>query len=104
MVEKNIVEKVNKAFTPDVFYIENESHMHSGPRTESHFKLYVVSSQFDEMSRVERQRAVNDLLSEEFEGGLHALSLRLKTKVEHEKNGVGDFVSPTCASKNKVQK
>lgn len=102
MIEENIIKKIKASLSPEVFYLENESHMHSGSRTESHFKLYIVSPRFEDLGRVERQRLVNDIVKEEFEEGLHALSLRLKTKKEHDQNGVGDFVSPSCASKNKV--
>ncbi len=101
MIEEKIKNKINKAFKPSVFYLENESHMHSGPRTESHFKLYIVSDEFKNLSRIERQRLVNDALKEEFLMGLHALSLRLKTPEEHStRDGSVDFISPQCASRS----
>ena len=101
MIEEQITEKINKNLKPEAFFLENESHMHSGPRTESHFKVYLASDSFKDLSRVERQRLVNDLMKEEFEAGLHALSMRLRTVEEHSTKGVGDFISPTCVSKIK---
>ena len=97
-VEESIKEKL-KGLSPLECYIENESHMHSGPRTESHFKIFVVSSQFENLSRVERQRAVNSLLKDEFEEGLHALSMRLKTPEEAIGFDPSTFISPNCISK-----
>ncbi|MGH1469329.1 MAG: BolA family protein [Bdellovibrionales bacterium] len=101
MIEEKIAKKINEHFKPEAFFLENESHMHSGPRTESHFKIYLASDEFVDLSRVERQRLVNDLMKEEFEAGLHALSMRLRSLKEHSEKGVGDFISPTCASKVK---
>lgn len=58
----------------------NESDLHMGhsnsPGTgESHFKIIVVSDAFSGKSHVERHRLINDLLREEFAGGVHALAL-----------------------------
>jgi BolA family transcriptional regulator, general stress-responsive regulator len=57
---------------------------HAGARAggETHYKLRMVSAAFDGLSRVARQRLVYEALAEEFNTGLHALSLDLKTPVE----------------------
>ncbi len=99
MIEEKISQKIKNKFKPTVFFLENESHMHSGLRTESHFKVYLVSNEFSGLSRIQRQRLVNDLMKEEFYKGLHGLSLRLRTVKEHGLKGVGDFISPSCISK-----
>lgn len=101
-MEKSISEKINKSLSPEVLILENESRMHSGPRTESHFKLYVVSNKFEGMTRVERQRLVNDVLAENFKQGLHALTMKLQTQGEHKEKGLGGFVSPLCSSKKQL--
>jgi len=44
--------------------------------------VVIVSPDFAGQSRVVRQRSVYALLSAEFEGGLHALSVRALTPVE----------------------
>ncbi len=100
MMEKKISQKIKNKFKPTVFFLENESHKHSGSRTESHFKVYLVSNEFNTLSKIQRQRLVNDLMKEEFDKGLHALSLRLRTVKEHSLKGVGDFISPSCVSKS----
>jgi BolA protein len=75
--------------------ITDESHLHAGRAgQESHFKLLIVDSGFAGVSRVERQRQINDLLKQEFSLGLHALSFRLLTPEEAEASG--EFRSPNC--------
>ena len=76
----------------DVHKIEvrDDSHLHAGhagarPEGETHLDLFVVSPDFAGQSRVMRQRAVYGLLTTEFEGGLHALSMRALTPDEAEK-------------------
>lgn len=96
------MEKVNAAFSPEVFEVINESHMHSGKAPESHFKLVIVTQQFQGQSIVDRHRSVNRLLDEELKtpGGIHALSLILKTPEQWAKNP--DIpASPNCRGGSK---
>ena len=90
---------LKKAFDVDFLEILNESHMHSGPRTESHYKIFLVSKDFIDLSKVERQRRVYELMKEEFHQGLHALSLRLKTPKEANK-AQKSFETPDCKHKS----
>ena len=53
---------------------------------ETDFSLTLVSPQFEGMTTIKRHRTVNSLLKEQFDGGLHALSLNLKTPAEWEKD------------------
>ena len=69
--------------------VRDDSHLHAGhagarPAGETHFDVLIVSPDFAGQSRVTRQRAVYALLSAEFEGGLHALSMRALTPEEAE--------------------
>jgi BolA protein len=75
------------ALSPTSLMLEDESGKHAGhagarPGGETHYKLRLVSAAFDGLSRVARQRLVYQALREEFDTGLHALSLDLKTPVE----------------------
>jgi BolA protein len=89
---------------PTGIEIEDESHQHSGHRIETHFKVLVVSEVFDGLSRVARQRIINDLLKQEFETGLHALTQRTHTPAEFLlQGGPGEFVSPACLGVNKIK-
>ena len=75
----------------------NESHMHNVPKnSETHFKVIVVSSQFDTIkSPIQRHRLINSLLSQELEGPVHALSIVAKSPAQWEKNA-SIPASPTC--------
>ena len=69
--------------------VRDDSHMHAGhagarPEGETHFDVVIVSPDFEGQSRVVRQRSVYALLAAEFEGGLHALSVRALTPEEAE--------------------
>ena len=75
-----ITEKLKRAFAPQRLDVVDESHRHEGhaghrPDGETHFRLYIVSDAFRGKSRVERHRMVNDLLSSELKGGVHALAI-----------------------------
>lgn len=82
--------KIRSALTPTVLVIENESHKHAGHAgnpsgaadAETHFNVRVEADAFEGMKLLARHRVINDLLKEEFEKGLHALSLKLATPGE----------------------
>ncbi|HVV32538.1 MAG TPA: BolA family protein [Vitreimonas sp.] len=74
-------------FTSGSISLVDESSLHAGhagarPGGETHYRLRIVSDEFAGLSRVARQRLVYDLLHEEFDTGLHALALELKTPEE----------------------
>ena len=75
-----ITEKLSKAFAPQSLDVVDESHQHVGhsghrPGGETHFRVYIVSEAFRGKSRLERHRLVNDALSGELAGGVHALAI-----------------------------
>ena len=85
----SIESKLTSAFNPIRLVIEDQSHMHRGhagvqdaKQAETHFSVELVSDMFRSMNRVQRQREVNKVLSDEFQKGLHALSLTCKTSDE----------------------
>jgi stress-induced morphogen len=80
-VERDIRDKLTKAFAPEVLEIVNDSHRHAGhagsPGTGmSHFTVKVVTASFAGKSRLERHRMVNDVLAEELAGKIHALAIK----------------------------
>lgn len=81
-IEERIATKIEAAFAPERLAIINESHLHAGHAGgspdgsgETHFRVRVVSPAFAAMSRIERHRALNDLLTAEIDDGVHALAL-----------------------------
>ena len=95
---QSIIEvKLNQAFSPDYLLVENESHMHNVPAgSEMHFKVQIVSSEFDGLMLLKRHRAVNKVLEEELAGPIHALSMHTFTKEEWEQRNGQVSVSPPC--------
>jgi BolA protein len=80
---------IEAAFPPAEVAVTDDSHRHAGhagarPEGETHYSVRVVSPAFAGQSRVARSRAVHAVLAAEFEGGLHALSLRLLAPGEGE--------------------
>jgi len=87
MITESLENKLRDAFSPMELVVTDESNKHVGhagwrPEGETHFHVRLVSDAFAGQSRVARQRAVYGLLKEEFDAGLHALSLDLKTPEE----------------------
>jgi BolA protein len=79
--------RLRAQFAPLACVIEDQSGQHAGhagarPGGETHYRLTLVSTAFEGLSRLERQRLVYQALREEFDTGLHALSLDLKTPAE----------------------
>jgi BolA family transcriptional regulator, general stress-responsive regulator len=75
-----ITKKLTEAFTPVSLQVLDESHQHEGhaghrPGGQTHFRVYIVSEAFKGKSRLERHRMINQLLSAEMEGGIHALAI-----------------------------
>lgn len=86
-VAEIIQQKINARLSPSVLEVTDESHLHAGHAGareggESHFRILVVSEQFEGVSRVARQRMINDILREELDGPIHALAMKTLTPAE----------------------
>lgn len=81
MTTANLIhEKLTAVFRPDVLEITDESALHAGhagarPGGETHFRVRIVASAFEGVSRVERQRRVYAALAGELKTQVHALAL-----------------------------
>jgi BolA protein len=75
------------AFRPSALTVEDDSVRHAGhagaaPGGETHFTISMVSENFAGLSRVSRSRAVHTVVGKEFQTGLHALVLILRSPDE----------------------
>ena len=75
-----ITKKLTEAFTPQSLKVEDESHQHEGhaghrPGGQTHFRVYIVSQAFKGKTRLERHRMINQILSNDLAGGVHALAI-----------------------------
>lgn len=77
---QRIEDILRRAFAPQLLEISDDSGRHAGhagsrPEGETHFHIRITSAAFAGKSRVDQHRLVNHALAQEFEAGLHALSL-----------------------------
>ncbi|MBL7479397.1 BolA family protein [Legionella bononiensis] len=93
----DIEHQLSGELSPIFLTVEDESKNHHVPEgAETHFKVTVVSSRFNELSRIARHRMVNNLLKAEFDKGLHALSMHLYTESEWNQKITPVLKSPSC--------
>lgn len=84
----NIIEtRLTEALAPTRLELVDESALHTGhagarPEGESHFRLLVVSGQFENRGRIERQRMVYQILGDLMTSDIHALSIKALTPSE----------------------
>lgn len=101
--QQQIERKLREQFAPLHLEVENESHRHNVPEgAESHFRVVVVSDQFEGRPLVQRHRAVNSALAQELQGGVHALALHTMTPEEWFAKGGTAPESPPCLGGGKA--
>lgn len=95
-IQSSIEHKLREALNPSHLEVINESHMHSVPKgSETHFKVVIVSPQFDGVSPVKRHQLVYAALSSEMKSGVHALAITSRTPNEWDTSAEAN-VSPKC--------
>ncbi|MAE72475.1 MAG: BolA family transcriptional regulator [Bdellovibrionaceae bacterium] len=100
-IDQILQSRLTETFKPEHLTVLNESDQHSGPATESHYRVTIVSEQFSGQSRVQRSRQVHQALADLMANPIHALSTRLFTPSEWAaKKDQLDPGSPPCASKS----
>ena len=94
-----------KLTTLDPLHLEvvNESGNHNvAPGSESHFKVVIVTPQFEGVRLLERHRIVNNLLADELAGPVHALAIHAYTEANWEKRFGSAPMSPPCLGGSKA--
>lgn len=74
--------KLAAAFSPLSLEVKDESHLHAGHQNfdgsgGTHFRVIMQAEQFNNQTRLQRHRAINDALAEELSSTVHALALEL---------------------------
>lgn len=96
-IQTAIEEKISNSLSPLYLEVLNESSNHNvPPGSESHFKVTVVSNEFDGKMLIARHRIINKLLSEELAGAIHALSIHSFTPDEWSEKNQQSPQSPPC--------
>lgn len=86
-VADQISARLEALLTPSRLVVLNESHHHAGHMGddgtgESHFRVEIESAAFARLSRVARQRLVNQALAELLSTRIHALAIQARTPGE----------------------
>ena len=77
-----IIDRLGREFSPDALDVRDVSakhHGHAGWREggETHFEVDIGADALNGLSRIDAHRRVNNALAGEFEGGMHALQIRI---------------------------
>lgn len=86
-VARAIEEKLTAALAPVRLAVHDQSDAHRGHagaagRTETHFRVEVVSAAFEGLNRLARERRVQEILAAELADRVHALSVAARTPAE----------------------
>lgn len=96
-IQSTIETKIKESLAPIHLEVLNESSQHNVPAgSESHFKVTVVSDEFDGKMLVARHRIINKLLADELSGSIHALAMHTFTPAEWLDKNQQAPKSPPC--------
>ena len=99
-----ISEKLDQRFDLKHLDVVNESGNHNvPPGSETHFKVVLVSPDFEGSRLIARDRAVNETLAQELAGGVHALALHTYTPGEWAARFGDATMSPPCLGGRKAE-
>jgi BolA protein len=102
-IQQTIESKLKDSFGIKYLEVANESHMHNvAPGSESHFKVTIVSGEFDGLTLIKRHRLVNTALQQELQQ-IHALALHTMTTEEWLARAGKVANSPLCRGGGKNQ-
>jgi BolA protein len=97
VVQQAIEQKLADGLDLAHLAVVNESSNHNVPaNSETHFKVSLVSAQFEGLKLIERHRRVNTLLKDELAGPVHALAIHTYTQAEWQKRHGEVPMSPPC--------
>lgn len=103
-VQQEIEKRLGAEFAPEYVEVENESHQHSVPaKSETHFRVVLVSGEFEGRPRVARHQQVYAVLAALLEGPVHALALHTYTPNEWEQRSAESPASPACLGGSNVE-
>ena len=101
-IQQSIEHKLTEQLRIQHLEVANESHMHSVPEnSETHFKLVIVTDDFDGKRSVARHQMIYKILSAELAGEVHALALHTYTAAEWQQREGSSPASPNCLGGSK---
>jgi stress-induced morphogen len=104
-VQLDIEQQLQQRFAPVFLDVANESHMHSvPPNSETHFRVVLVSEEFNGRRQVARHQQVYAALSAQLAGPVHALALHTYSPTEWEQREQVAPASPECRGGSKAER
>jgi BolA family transcriptional regulator, general stress-responsive regulator len=100
-MKSTLIQVLTSELKPTHLEVIDESHEHSrrtAQNPETHFKVIIVSTAFEGLTKVKRQQLVYSLLSQLFKNGLHALTQATYTPAEWAQ-GPQVLDSPSCLTR-----
>ena len=96
-IKNTIEKKLSEALGLLHMEVVNESQNHNvPPNSETHFKVTLVSQEFNGLGLVKRHQKIYGLLKEELAGSVHALALHTYTEQEWLERHGSTPMSPPC--------
>ncbi|CAL4324088.1 DNA-binding transcriptional regulator BolA [Buchnera aphidicola (Thelaxes suberi)] len=89
-IEKKIKEKINVISLS----INNESYLHNNKNKQQHYKIVIISNQFNNITLIERHRTIYKILNNEFNKSIFSLNLYTFTLIEWKKKNSKIFSIP----------
>ena len=103
-MKEQITQRLTQEFSPLHLEVIDESHTHNVPEgSESHFKVTLVTEEFNEQPLIRRHRAVNAALAGDIQSAIHALALHTLTPEEWFAKGGEVPQSPECLGGSKTR-
>lgn len=102
-IQSAIEDKLKNGLNVSHLEVINESGNHNVPDgSESHFKVVLVSDNFDGQTLIARHRQVNKILEDELKNKIHALALHTYTQSEWQAKNEDAPTSPPCLGGSKA--
>lgn len=84
--DQKLRRRLEEAFDPQELLVKDQSQLHVGHEGakdgKGHFDVVIVSTKFDDVSRVRRHQMIYDAVSDLIESDIHALRIRALTPAE----------------------
>lgn len=101
-IQSTIEDKLANGINAMHLEVVNESNNHNvPPGSESHFKVVLVSNDFEGQNLIARHRVINKLLADELQHQIHALALHTYTENEWRDRHGEAPLSPPCRGGSK---
>ncbi|CAL4322985.1 BolA family protein [Buchnera aphidicola] len=94
-----MLKKLKKYFQPKIIKIYNNSIYHNIKKNKKHLEIIIVSDYFKKYTLFNRHKKVYDVLSQEIQNEIYALSLHIYTVYEWNNHEINFIQKNRCQNK-----